>query len=134
MSTERSAEQFQDPSDLLAELDCLIQDQAEVRERAKALHAKLVGLRKCGDQYFNGYDPESREFVASAVRIEFAGRNLGSWIRTSVQDEAWLGLSRECAERVQAAPPVAHVPTANESVNAIADAMARAAERDGSQR
>ncbi|WP_194828594.1 hypothetical protein [Nocardia sp. XZ_19_231] len=134
MSTERSAEQFQDPADLLAELDCLIQDQAAMRRRAKALHAKLVGLRSNGDQYFTGYDPETRRFVASAVQVEYAGRNLGAWIRNSVLDEAWLDLSRECAGQVRTAPHIEQATTGNESGNAIADVMARAAERDGSER
>lgn len=134
MSIEHSAEQFQHPAELLAELDCLIQDQAAMRQRAKSLHAKLVGLRANSDQYFTGYDRETREFVSSRVGIEYAGRNLGSWIRSLVQDEAWLGLSRECAGRVRTAPRIEQATTGNESGNAIADAVARAAARDGSER
>lgn len=92
-----------DPTGLVAELDALIQDQAQLRERAKALHSKFTALRSRG-QFLDGFDAETGDFVASSVDIEFAGRNLGSWIFWSVQTRNSLNMARECAGRVREAP------------------------------
>ncbi|MFE6920367.1 hypothetical protein ACFVAV_04900 [Nocardia sp. NPDC057663] len=134
MSTENGNEQFGDAAEVVAEIDSLIRDQAELRQRAKQLHAKLVDLRMNGDQFFNGWDSEAEAFVHSGVRIEWAGRNLGTWIKWSLQNEASLDLARDCAAQVRNAPRQAQETAAGESSNAVAEAIARAAERAGVER
>ncbi|TDP38747.1 hypothetical protein DFR75_103404 [Nocardia ignorata] len=134
MSTDHGQAPFFEPSELVAELNQLFEDQAAMRQRAKDLHAKLVGLRASGDHYLTGYDGETGEFVASSVGIEFAGRNLGSWIMWSVQTQNSLESARECAGRVRTSTQAAHESTVTQFGNAIADAVVRTAERDGAER
>ncbi|MEV0331884.1 hypothetical protein [Nocardia sp. NPDC050717] len=134
MITHEVNERLYEPAELVAELDSLHRDQAALRQRAKALHAKLVGLRANSAQCFDGYDREAGEFVASSVYIEYAGRNLGAWIRGSVQGQAWLALADDCAGKIRKAPRTEQAASVLESGNAIAHAMARSVDRDGVDR
>ncbi|MEV6659476.1 hypothetical protein [Nocardia fluminea] len=136
MSIDDGREPFYDPEDLLDELDSIIRDQAMLDGRTAALRARYAALEAFGERYDEpGDGPYSFPKEYGRVNIEFAAKYLDDASR-QMQGVATYGLNpaRELAAKVREYPTPEHEQTNRDSGNAIADAVARSADRDGAQR
>ncbi|MEV0769942.1 hypothetical protein [Nocardia salmonicida] len=129
-------EPFFDPDDLLDELDSIIREQAILEARTTALRARYAALKPFADRYNEpGDGPYSFPKEHGSINVEYAAKYLGDASR-HMESTATHGLNpaRELAAKVREYPAPEREQTDRDSSNAIADAVARNAERDGAER
>ncbi|MFI5716261.1 hypothetical protein [Nocardia sp. NPDC051750] len=103
MSVEQEREPFNDPAELLDELDTLISEQQSLRLRAAALSARYRELEQFGDRFDKPGDLFPEEF--GRINVEYAVKYLDSAVKDA---EGLLKYSlrpaRGLAEKVRVYP------------------------------
>lgn len=128
-------EPFFDPEDLLDELDSIIAEQEILQRRTVALQARYAALEPYAER-FNQPNPDvdylSLEY--GSVNVESVVRRLDSAATFAPIVGGWLTSARESASAIREYPQRECEQVGHESGNAIVDAIARTAERDGVER
>ncbi|MEV0107213.1 hypothetical protein AB0H42_12835 [Nocardia sp. NPDC050799] len=105
MSVEQEREPFNDPVELLDELDTLIAEQEALRLRSLA--ARYRELEQFGDRFDKPGDPFPEEY--GRINAEFAGKYLDSAVK-DVEGLLKYALrpARQLAEKVRVYPQRGH--------------------------
>lgn len=105
MSTEHEREPFNNPAELLDELDAIASEQESLRLRVVTLAARYRELEPFSDRFDKpGPEPWRTEEFGS-VNLEFAGKNLAGAARDMENVQKYgLRPARKLAEKVREYP------------------------------
>ncbi|MGW1741332.1 hypothetical protein ACWCPQ_21305 [Nocardia sp. NPDC001965] len=105
MSIEQEREPFNDPADLLDELDSIIREQQLLRLRVEALQARYRELEPYAERFDKpGLNEWSTPETFGSVNIESAVNRLDAVVREMAWSQKWLQMTATVAAKVQEYP------------------------------